>query len=44
VLVLGALAFCAGNGNVLDQIAMINAAQFTPVDKTLIPTGEPHGT
>jgi aldose 1-epimerase len=30
----------AGNGNVLDQIAMINADQFTPIDKTLIPTGE----
>lgn len=30
----------AGNGNVLDQIAMINADQFTPVNRTLIPTGE----
>jgi aldose 1-epimerase len=30
----------AGNGTVLDQIAMINADQFTPVDNTLIPTGE----
>lgn len=30
----------AGNGNVLDQVAMINANEFTPVDKTLIPTGE----
>jgi aldose 1-epimerase len=30
----------AGNGTVLDQIAMINADQFNPVDKTLIPTGE----
>jgi aldose 1-epimerase len=30
----------AGNGNVLDQIAMINADQFTPIDKTLIPTGQ----
>jgi aldose 1-epimerase len=30
----------AGNGTVLDQIAMINADTFTPVDKTLIPTGE----
>jgi aldose 1-epimerase len=30
----------AGNGNVLDQILMINADRFTPLDKTLIPTGE----
>jgi aldose 1-epimerase len=30
----------AGNGTVLDQVAMINADRFTPVDKTLIPTGE----
>jgi len=30
----------AGNGNVLDQIAMINADQFAPVDNTMIPTGE----
>jgi aldose 1-epimerase len=30
----------AGNGTVLDQVAMINADQFTPVDKQLIPTGE----
>ncbi len=30
----------AGNGNVLDQIAMINANEFTLVDKPLIPTGE----
>jgi aldose 1-epimerase len=30
----------AGNGTVLDQIAMINADHFTPVDKTLIPTGK----
>jgi aldose 1-epimerase len=29
----------AGNGNVLDQVAMINADQFIQVDKTLIPTG-----
>ena len=28
----------AGNGNVLDQVAMMNANEFTPVDKTLIPT------
>jgi aldose 1-epimerase len=30
----------AGSGTVLDQVAMINANRFTPVDKTLIPTGE----
>lgn len=30
----------AGNGNVFDQVAMINANEFTPVDNTLIPTGE----
>ena len=30
----------AGNGTILDQVAMINADKFTPVDKTLIPTGE----
>jgi aldose 1-epimerase len=30
----------AGNGTVLDQVAMINADRFTPIDKTLIPTGE----
>jgi aldose 1-epimerase len=30
----------AGNGTVLDQIVMINADRFTPVDKTLIPTGK----
>ena len=30
----------AGNGNVLDQIAMINADHFTPVDKASIPIGE----
>ena len=24
----------------LDQVAMINADQFTPVDKELLPTGE----
>lgn len=29
----------AGNGNVLDQVAMINADQFIQVDKTLVPTG-----
>lgn len=30
----------AGNGDILDQIVMINADKLTPVDKTLIPTGE----
>ncbi|HKJ95814.1 MAG TPA: aldose epimerase family protein [Gammaproteobacteria bacterium] len=30
----------AGNGTILDQVAMINADKVTPVDKTLIPTGE----
>ena len=30
----------AGNGTVLDQVAMINADKITPVDKTQIPTGE----
>jgi aldose 1-epimerase len=30
----------AGNGTILDQVAMINADKFTPVDKTLIPTGQ----
>lgn len=30
----------AGNGTILDQVAMINADQFTPIDKTLIPTGK----
>lgn len=30
----------AGNGTVLDQIVLINADRFTPVDSTLIPTGE----
>jgi len=30
----------AGNGTVLDQVAMINSDKITPVDKTLIPTGE----
>ena len=29
----------AGNGNVLDQVVMINAYQFIQVDKTSIPTG-----
>ena len=30
----------AGNGTVLDQVTMINADKITPVDRTLIPTGE----
>ena len=30
----------AGNGEVLDQVAMINADKVTPVDDTLIPTGK----
>ena len=30
----------AGNGTVLDQVAMINANAITPVDDTLIPTGK----
>ncbi|WP_435103752.1 aldose epimerase family protein [Arhodomonas sp. AD133] len=29
----------AGEGDVLDQVAMINADRYTPVDETLIPTG-----
>lgn len=29
-----------GNGNILDQVLKLNADHFTPVDKTLIPTGE----
>lgn len=29
-----------GSGEILDHIATINAAEFTPVDSTLIPTGE----
>ena len=30
----------AGNGTVLDQVAMINADKITPIDSTLIPTGK----
>ncbi|NNL54783.1 MAG: galactose mutarotase [Woeseia sp.] len=30
----------AGNGDVLDHVVTINADHFTPVDETLIPTGE----
>jgi aldose 1-epimerase len=30
----------AGNGTVLKQVAQINADRFTPVDSSLIPTGE----
>ena len=32
----------AGNGNILGHELMIAADQFTPVDETLIPTGELH--
>ncbi|WP_200372005.1 aldose epimerase family protein [Rhodovibrio salinarum] len=30
----------AGNGTILDQVAMLNADRITPVDDTLIPTGD----
>ncbi len=29
-----------GNGDILDHVLMLHAKRFTPVDKTLIPTGE----
>src|ERR1700739_4784534 len=29
-----------GNGDILDHVLKLHAKQFTPVDKTLIPTGE----
>ncbi len=29
-----------GNDDILNQVIMLNADRFTPVDKTLIPTGE----
>jgi aldose 1-epimerase len=29
-----------GNGNILDQVLMLNADKYLPVDDTLIPTGE----
>jgi len=29
-----------GNGDILDQVMTLHTKQFTPVDKTLIPTGE----
>jgi aldose 1-epimerase len=29
-----------GNGDILDHVLTLHAKQFTPVDKTLIPTGE----
>jgi aldose 1-epimerase len=33
----------AGNGTVLNSVALIHADRFTPVDQGLIPTGELHG-
>ncbi len=30
----------AGQGNILNHIVTLNASRFTPVDKTLIPTGQ----
>ena len=30
----------AGNGDILDQVAMVKAAHYTPVNEKLIPTGE----
>jgi aldose 1-epimerase len=32
-----------GNGDILDHVLTLHAKQFTPVDKTLIPTGELRG-
>ena len=29
-----------GNGDILDEVMMINADKFTPIDSTFIPTGE----
>lgn len=30
----------AGSGSILDEVMMINASRFTPIDSTMIPTGE----
>lgn len=30
----------AGNGDILDQVAVVHAARYTPVNEKLIPTGE----
>lgn len=29
-----------GSGSILDEVMMINASRFTPIDSTMIPTGE----